>query len=154
MISDKSQAIVSRSCILQYALLLPIHSRPLYPLFNLRLACRLMGKDEQHAASGHVDSSYLSNVQRPISVLGFIYIPSNVHQPIVYLRFVCNLQRKSSTQIIYDIHTTLDLLHPTENINAALRPRHEGNLSRPVRAFLFRILDRKELMHLHRLKIT
>ena len=113
-----------------------------------------MGKDEQHAASGHVDPSYLSNVQRPFFILDFICIPSNVHQLIVYLRFVCNLQRKSLTQIMYDIHTTLELLHPAENINAALRPRQEGNLSRPVRPFLFRILDRKELMHQNRLEIT
>ena len=38
-----------------------------------------MGKDEQHAAFGHEDAPYLSNVQRSI----------------VFLRFVCNLQRKS-----------------------------------------------------------
>ena len=62
MISDKSQTIVSSSCNLRYALPLPIHRRLLYLLLNLGSACRLMGTDEQHAAFGHEDTSYLSNV--------------------------------------------------------------------------------------------
>ena len=145
---------MSFSCNLQDALPPPIHRRLLYPLLNVGLACRLMGMDEQHAAFGHEDAPYLSNVQRPIVVLRFVCILSNEHQPLSFSASyaICNVNhqltsRKASTLLSTSYTPRRISMRPSVPIT---RETFRG-LFEP---FFLRNLDGKEPMHLQRLGNT